>query len=579
MSQGFLQREKPLTSTPGGRRAFSIRAKLIGSFALLLVLLLGLGGLALQKTGQLRENSADLAENWLPSVRYVAQIRFRANEYRIGLLRHILYTDDAAMATIEREMQEAAQRMAEARRTYEPLISSPEERETYGRFAAAWEEYVREVAPVLELSRKNDLERARDLQRVRATPVYNRAQEAIQKLVEINVEGSQRASEQAAALGASTRFWILSLAGAALLIGAGMALVIVRGISRSIEAVASPMRAMAGGDLQVAVPHAGERTEIGSIADALELFRTGLLEADQLRAEAALAAEASVAERRRTTLETAAQIETALGGIATALASSTTQLSASADTLALSAKRSAEQAVSAAAGTTEAGANVQTVAAATEELASSVQEITRQVTQSTSVASRALSEAQRADETMRGLSEAAGRIGDVVRLISDIAGQTNLLALNATIEAARAGDAGRGFAVVASEVKQLASQTAKATEEIGGQIRAMQEATAAVAQTIQGIGTVVEEVHGIGTAIAAAVEQQGAATQEIARNVAEAAAGTNEANVSVQQVSSAAEEARASLGELRGAICEVAGQGERLRADLAGFISQMRDAA
>ncbi|TPG45726.1 methyl-accepting chemotaxis protein [Roseomonas nepalensis] len=569
------------TGTAGRRRpgAVSIRAKLIGSFALLLVMLLGLGGIALERTGALRENSADLAENWLPSVRYAALIRSVAADYRIGLLRHILNTDDAAMATIERGMEATARRMAEVRRTYEPLITSPEERDTYGRFAAAWEEYLREVAPVLELSRRNNLEQARERQLLRTTPVYNRAQDAIQKLIEINVEGSQRASEQAASIGASARFWILSLSGAALLIGAAMALLIVRGISRSIEAVASPMRAMAGGDLQVAVPHAGERTEIGSIADALELFRKGLLEADRLRAEAARAAEASVAERRHAALQTAAQIETALGGIATALASSTTQLSASADNLTLSARRSAEQAVAAAAGTTEAGANVQTVAAATEELASSVQEITRQVTQSTSVASRALSEAQRADETMRGLSEAAGRIGDVVRLISDIAEQTNLLALNATIEAARAGEAGRGFAVVASEVKQLASQTAKATEEIGGQIRAMQEATAAVAQTIQGIGTVVEEVHGIGTAIAAAVEEQGAATQEIARNVAEAASGTNEANASVQQVSSAAEEARSSLGELRGAIGEVAGQGERLRAELASFIGRMREAA
>ncbi|MFC7738812.1 methyl-accepting chemotaxis protein [Roseomonas sp. GCM10028921] len=561
------------------RRAFSIRAKLIGAFGLLLVMMLGLGGVALERVGVLRTTSTDLAENWLPSVRYVALIRSVAAEYRIGLLRHILNTDNISKATIEREMDGAVQRMSEVRRIYEPLISSNEERDTYARFAAAWDEFLRAAPPVLDLSRRNELDQARELQRTAATPVYNRTQEAIQRLVEMNVRGGTEASKLADRTGEAATFWVLTIAAGALLLGAGMAILIVRGVSRGIADVVEPMRAMAGGDLRVVVPHAGERTEIGSIADAMELFRTSLLEGEQLRADAARAAEASVLQRRQATLETAGRIEAALGGIAAALASSTTQLSASADTLAISAERSAQQAVAAAAGTTEAGANVQTVAAATEELASSVQEITRQVTQSTTVASRALDEARRADNTMRGLSEAAGRIGDVVRLISDIAGQTNLLALNATIEAARAGDAGRGFAVVASEVKQLASQTAKATEEIGGQIRAMQEATAAVAQTIQGIGMVVEEVHGIGAAIAAAVEEQGAATQEIARNVTEAAAGTNEANASVQQVSGAAEEARASLDELRSAIGEVAGQGERLRADLAGFVASMRNAA
>ena len=560
-------------------RPLSIRAKLITAFAVLLLLMAGLGAMALERVSTLRETSAEIAENWLPGVRWVSLMRSVAGDHRIGLLRHILNSDDGTMTAIEREMEERVKRLGEIRRLYEPLVSSAEERQTYERFTAAWEEYLREVRPVLELSRKNEFERARDLQLARATPVYNQMQQAIQRLVEISMQGGQQASARATEIGEAARLWVLTIAGTALLLGVAMALLMVRSISRGIAAVATPMRAMAAGDLAVTVPHAGERTEIGSIADALERFRTGLLEADQLRAEAARATEAAAAERRRATLETAERIDTSLGGIAAALASSTTQLSASADTLALSAERSAEQAVSAAAGTTEAGANVQTVAAATEELAGSVQEITRQVTQSTSVVTRALEEARRADATMGELSGAAARIGDVVRLISDIAGQTNLLALNATIEAARAGEAGRGFAVVASEVKQLAAQTAKATDEIGGQIRAMQEATAAVAATIQGIGSVVEEVHGIGTAIAAAVEQQGAATQEIARNVAEAASGTSEANASVQLVSGAAEESRASLSELRGAIGEVAEQGERLRADLASFVLRMREAA
>jgi methyl-accepting chemotaxis protein len=369
-----------------------------------------------------------------------------------------------------------------------------------------------------------------------------------------------------------------ALLAATLLAAIVAVLVVMRRVSGPLGRLTQAMTQLAAGNLAVQLPSA-RNDEIGAMTAALAQFKDSLAEAERLRAAARDAAEAAEAERRRATQETAEQIDATLGGIAAGLATTAAQLRSTADTIAVTAERSAAEAASAATGARDAGVNVQTAASAVEQMAGSVQEITRQVTQSARVAERALRQVRHADETMRGLTEVADRVGGVVRMISDIAGQTNLLALNATIEAARAGEAGKGFAVVASEVKTLASQTAKATDDIGTQIRAMQEATEAVVGSIRDIGAVVEEMHGIGTAISSAVEQQGAATQEIARNVRAAAAGTEGVTARVGSVSESASQASTSLEQLRDAIGEVVRQGDRLRADLATFLQRMRAAA
>jgi methyl-accepting chemotaxis protein len=249
-----------------------------------------------------------------------------------------------------------------------------------------------------------------------------------------------------------------------------------------------------------------------------------------------------------------------------------------ANALAATAEESTQQATSVAAASEEASENVQAVAAATEELTSSVTEICRQVSESTKAAGNAVAQANRSSATMQSLAEAAQRIGDVVKLIASVAEQTNLLALNATIEAARAGEAGRGFAVVAQEVKALAAQTAKATEEIGQQITAIQEATRDSVGSIQEIGATIAVVNEIAAAIAAAVEEQGTATAEIARNIQEAARGTQEVSRNISGVSQVASENGQTATLLLSAANELSRESETLRGQVEGFFAAIRSA-
>ena len=344
---------------------------------------------------------------------------------------------------------------------------------------------------------------------------------------------------------------LAAILGAAVLAGIAVSYYLVRDVSDGIASIVTPMQALGNGDLSADVPHQGEKTEIGAMADTLQVFKQALIAKKAADEAAAADAEAKI-ERGRRVDGITRNFENVIGEIVQTVSSASTQLEASAGTLSATAERSQTLTSTVASASGEASANVQSVASATEELSSSVTEIGRQVQELARMATDAVGQARVTNDRVSELSKAAGRIGDVVELINTIAGQTNLLALNATIEAARAGDAGRGFAVVASEVKALAEQTAKATGEISQQITGIQGATQEFVSAIKEISGTIERLAEISSAIAAAVEEQGAATQEISRNVQQAARGTQQ--VSYQHHRCAARRQRDRRGLLAGAF-------------------------
>ena len=355
------------------------------------------------------------------------------------------------------------------------------------------------------------------------------------------------------------------------------ALVVVRTLTRPIEAMTGTMAQLANGDTGVTIPALDRDDEIGAMARAVEVFKQSMLRNAVMEAEAR--AEAESREHRRHTLERLiADFSSDAASMLRAVGMASDGMGRQADALDATARAARQRAANVATGSEEATANVQTVAAAAEELATTVVEISRRVQRSSSVADKAVDEAKRTDAQVRNLAEAAQSIGEVVKLIHAIAGQTNLLALNATIEAARAGEAGKGFAVVASEVKGLATQTAKATEDITVQIAAIQQATQGAVSAIEAIAGTIGEMSDIAASIASAVEQQGAATQEIARNVQEAAKGTTLVNDNIIGVHEAVTETAGSVEAMRGATGELNRQSDALRRRIDGFLKGVQAA-
>ena len=319
------------------------------------------------------------------------------------------------------------------------------------------------------------------------------------------------------------------------------------------------------------------RDEFGAVGAGLNVLLDYLAKGKKLAAEQLRRQEEKAREGERLEQLTGRFSDDA-GQIIRIVSSASTELESTAQSMTASAEETSRQAAAVAAASNQATQNVQTVATASEELGASISEIGRQATQSAKIASRAVEEADRTDDVVRGLSDAALRISEVVNLINDIAGQTNLLALNATIEAARAGEAGKGFAVVAQEVKNLANQTAKATEDISAQIGSVQEETHGAVGAIEKIRGTINEISDIATTIASAVEEQNAATQEISRNVQQAAKGTDEVSSNIDGVSRAAGDTGSSSSQVLQASTDLNQQAERLRAEIERFVSEVKAA-
>ena len=354
-----------------------------------------------------------------------------------------------------------------------------------------------------------------------------------------------------------------------------LAYIIIRSITTSLSNVTNAMTELADGNLDVELPPLS-KNEIGKMISAVLIFKDNAIRKIELEAEQSAQKQRAEEERRALMDQMADEFDASVGSIVQSVSSASTELQSTAQSMSGIAQNTSNMSAAVSAASEEAAANVQTVAAAAEEMSHSIAEINTQVGQASTVARRAVEEVEETSAQMERLAATADSIGEVVQLISDIAEQTNLLALNATIESARAGEAGRGFAVVASEVKELASQTGKATEGISAQVEEIQRATKEAVIAMGDIGKSIRTVDETSAAIAAAMEEQGAATQEIARNVQEAATGTEEVSRNIVGVNQASEESGAAAGEVTSAAGELSQQAELLKGEVGKFIKQVR---
>ncbi|HYH19423.1 MAG TPA: methyl-accepting chemotaxis protein [Azospirillum sp.] len=553
----------------------TIRTRLLASLLLLGILLsvssaCGLFFLNMAEDGLgsvYKDRVVPLRDLKVASDLYAVDIVDTSHKVRSGALR---WEDGAA--SIRKALAETERRWSAYTATY----MAPEERRLASEAASRMRQATaaaEALAALMQAKDKAGLDAFIDKQMYTGIDPFT---EVIGRLVDLQISEAQAVYEETEA---NYHNSVLIMAAIVTLGFAAVAFALyttIGRVTRPLNATAVLMERLATGDLGIEVTGADRRDEVGSLARSLLVFKDNGLEMRRLQAEQEQQKRQAEDERRRILHALAAQFESEVKGVVQSVMAAASQLQSSARSMSTIAEETTRQATTVAAATEQASANVQTVAAASDQLRGSIGEIGHQVGRSAAISREAVEAVERTNATVEGLSIAAQKIGDVVSLIQSIASQTNLLALNATIEAARAGEAGKGFAVVASEVKQLANQTAKATEDISTQIGEIQTATTGAVEAIRDIGRTIAQVSDIAGAIASAVEEQAAATQEIGRNVQQAAQGTQEVSDNITGVSRAAEEAGAAATQVLDAAGGLSRESGRLHQQVDAFIARVR---
>jgi methyl-accepting chemotaxis protein len=550
-----------------------ITAKLTLSFGVLVLMVAALNGLAIY-SGRSTADSLSLLERVTAD-----EINVESLEKKLFQSRMEIWT---ALATGEDEhWQRSAAALTDAKNIKATLLAQtvdPQRRAMIEELGRRLVQYEGEAQQLRTIKGKNS-----DLERPEAQSLVASAKADSQKiedlaghLTESFAQVSHETSSQTDDSIARAMTFSLAVGGSCILLSILLSIVASRGIARPIQAMTEAMGALAQGNLTVAIPATANKDEIGDMAKAVQVFKDNAIQVEKLRREQADSAARAAEEHRLAMMKMADQFEADVMGVVKVVSASATELQVTAQSMSSAAQQANSQATTVASISVQSSGNVETIAAATRQLASSIDQIGLQVTQAANISQVASQKTLQTNQMVQNLSATANRIGEVVQLINDIASQTNLLALNATIEAARAGDAGKGFAVVAGEVKNLANQTARATEEISAQISAVQEETKLAVDAILEIGGVIDQVQGISSGIATAIEEQSTATQEISKNVQEAARGTTEVTKTIDGVSIAAATTGAAAEQVLSSSDELARNSEQLRGKVTSFLSDVR---
>ena len=556
-----------------------IRLKIPLSFTAVLLLVVLLGGVAIDRVGVVNGNAAEVRDRWLPKTALMGKLLTSIYSYRLRESRYLLVSAQGGdLAPVQADIAAGQERIRKARQALDAgLVAGAEDDKLIKQFDQEWEGYGTVSGRMLDLSRGNDAKGATALFNGASRDGFDRAIKALNGAADVTVQEGRNVADEGARIYDATKRTVLAAIGVIAALCGVLGWLLVRGVSSPIQQMTGVMERLAedrlDGDI-IGLDHGGE---IGAMARAVKVFRDKIGEGRRL-------AEERAQEERRKEQRVARLVELnaafdeasnrAMGGLTV----SADGVRKAAETLSDSADQASKRAGAVGTSADQVAGSVQTVAAATEELSASIQEISRQIEMSAAIAGQAVEEAGETSRTMGVLSLAARRIDEVVQLISEIAGQTNLLALNATIEAARAGEAGKGFAVVATEVKNLAAETARATISISEQVAAVQGSTQLAAQAIARVEATIGRINEISASIAAAMEQQGAATGEIARSVQEAAHGTAEVSSHIAGLGMVVEETSTVAVDLLAASGRLGSETQGLKTELASFLAAIRQA-